>query len=489
MIDRTWRLAAYATIAAWAVFMVMARRPAAITDDWQGWRQADTAAIARNFVDEEFDPLRPRIDWRGDGPGYVETELQLYPAIVAALATATGDVELPAQLVSLACVALACALLFGALARRFGEVPAYVALLAALSMQGTIVASTSIQPDPLAFLAFTIGWLAFLDDLARPSARALATWIAATAIAGLVKPTTLELGLAQVAVVALAHRPALRRPRLWLGWAAVLAIVGAFLLYARTLYVTYGNTFGVLSGGDSKLPALSALAAVEPWRELARFGVVWGVGLLAVPAALYLAVRRRFACEELALAGAALALSLLAFRYTASTFGTHYLLPHVVLGAWLVAHVAAELPRPRVVLALAAIAALALSARAVRFVRALPREPESIMGAQLAALAPPGTRVVVRARAEGYNQQWHTTNNFQDPRVFYLARAKGWVVPNDLAGATAIADYALRGARYYVHVAQRPIDADLAAWLTAHAHRVAAGDAGEIYDLGLANVK
>ena len=489
MIARPWQVAAYATLAAWAVLMLAVRRTDAITDDWQGWRQADTAQIARNLVDEEPDPLRPRIAWRGDGPGYVETELQLYPAIVAALATVTGDVVRPAQLVSLGCVALACALVFAALARRFGDAAAYAGLLAALSMQGTIVASTTIQPDPLAFLAFTVAWLAFLADLAAPSRRALAAWITATAIAGLVKPTALEVGVAQFAVVALAHRAALRRPRLWLGWLAALAIVGAYLLYARTLYTTYGNTFGVLSGGDSKLPAASALAAVEPWRELARFGLVWGVGLLAVPAAGLLLWRRRVAPEMIALALAAALLSLVAFRYTASTFGTHYLLPHVVLGAWLVAAAVHALPRPPVVVGAVALAALLLGARGLRFATHHPRQPETVLGEQLAGLAAPGTRVVVRARAEGYNRQWHTVNNFQDPRVFWLSRTTGWVVPNDLAGSAAIADYARRGARYYVHVAQHPIDGELAGWLTSHAHKVAAGAAGEIYDLGMGGVR
>ncbi|MEZ4403026.1 MAG: glycosyltransferase family 39 protein [Kofleriaceae bacterium] len=486
MTERGWRLAGYGILAAWAVVMLTARRTDAITDDWQGWRQADTAAIARNFVDEDADPLRPRIDWRGDGPGYVETELQLYPALVATMARVTGDVVRPGQLVSLACVVLACGLLWRALARRFGDGPGLVGLIAALSMQGTIVASTTIQPDPLAFLAFTIGWLAFLEDVARPTRRALATWVIATAVAGLVKPTTLELGLAQVVYVAAARRELLRRPRLWLAWAAVLATVGGYLLYARTLYVDYGNTFGVLSGGDSKLPTAAALASVTAWRELARYAIIWGVGVLAVPAALYLAITRRLTAEELALAVAAKVLVLVAFRYTSSTFGTHYHLPHVVVGAWLTAHAATHLPRPRLVLALVAAAGLVLGARAVRFVDALPRQPETVLGEQLAALARPGALVVVRARAEGYSRAWHTVNNFQDPRVFWLSRTRGWVVPSDLAGSAAIADYARRGARYYVHVAQHPVDADLAAWLTAHAHRVAAGDAGAIYDLGLA---
>ena len=69
MIARPWQLAAHVTLAVWAVLMLTVRRTDAITDDWQGWRQADTAQIARNLVDEEPDPLRPRIAWRGDGPG------------------------------------------------------------------------------------------------------------------------------------------------------------------------------------------------------------------------------------------------------------------------------------------------------------------------------------------------------------------------------------------------------------------------------------
>ena len=51
MIARPWRVAACATLAAWAVLMLAVRRTDAITDDWQGWRQADTAQIARNLVD------------------------------------------------------------------------------------------------------------------------------------------------------------------------------------------------------------------------------------------------------------------------------------------------------------------------------------------------------------------------------------------------------------------------------------------------------
>jgi hypothetical protein len=36
--------------------------------DGQAWRQCDSAAIARNFFEEHFSVIRPRVDWRGNTP-------------------------------------------------------------------------------------------------------------------------------------------------------------------------------------------------------------------------------------------------------------------------------------------------------------------------------------------------------------------------------------------------------------------------------------
>lgn len=464
-----WRIAAIVTLIAWCAVMLAIRRRESITDDWQGWRQADTQAIARNFVEEEFAPQAPRIDWRGDGPGYVETEAQIYPTLIAIAMFATGESVWPGQSLSLICVALGIWVVAMMLGNRYGEHAGYAALLVMLGHQGTIAMSTSIQPDALSFLAFALGFVAFVAYLARPSWRLWMAWVAATTIAGLVKPTTLELGIAQF-ILALPH---LRDKRLWIGWAIVVGVVVAFMAYAHTLYVDYGNTFGVLSGGDSKLPATAMLAKLSTWTELARYGVVWGTGMLAIPAAIYLAYKRALRREHVALAVGALLLLLVALRYTSGNFGTHYHLPHVVLGASLVAAAMHEL-RPALVGAVA-IVAIVMGVRALRFLDRRPPEVETAIGVALARVAKPGTLVAVRARAESYNTEWHTVNNFEDPRVFYISRTKGWVLPNDLAGSTKLAAYARRGAKFYVHVPQKPIDAELAAWLATHATPVVDG--------------
>jgi 4-amino-4-deoxy-L-arabinose transferase-like glycosyltransferase len=496
---RRWRLAAAATLAAWCALMIAVRRAPSITDDQHGWRQADTQAMARNLAFEDLSPLWPRIDWRGDGPGHVETELQLYPTLIAVALLAIGrDSPWPGQLLSLAFVALAAAIVFAALARRFGPRAGYAGLLAMLSAQGAVVISTSIQPDALALLAFTVGFVAFVAYLEAPGRGRLAIWVVATAVAGLVKPTTLELGVAQGVLVLLAHRDALRRPGLWIGWALVLAAVALFLLHARSLYTAYGNTFGVLSGGDSKLPSLDRLASPSTWVGLVRYSIVWGIGVPGLIAAGALAWRRRLHPEEVALAAGAAVLSLLALRYTSGPYGTHYHLPHVVLGAWLVAHAVAELTgerpqrpdhRGRIVTAAAVAIAALLTARALGYVRQLPVEPETTVGHMLATVAPPGTLVVVRARAPRRDPDWGTVNNCEDPRVFFVSRTRGWVVANDEPGAAPVAAAADRGARFYAHVEQMAPDPALAAWLADHGELVATSPVGRVYRLTSSRTK
>ena len=55
--------------------------------DHPGWRQGDTAAIARNFATLDFNPLHPQTDYDGPPPNYVELELQIVPFAAAVLYT------------------------------------------------------------------------------------------------------------------------------------------------------------------------------------------------------------------------------------------------------------------------------------------------------------------------------------------------------------------------------------------------------------------
>jgi hypothetical protein len=59
--------------------------------DHHSWRQADTAAMARNFLRDRFNPFYPQVDQRGAQPvGYVETGLELFAFAVAGVSRLAG---------------------------------------------------------------------------------------------------------------------------------------------------------------------------------------------------------------------------------------------------------------------------------------------------------------------------------------------------------------------------------------------------------------
>ncbi len=54
------------------------------------WRQADTAAMARNFALNNTPIWLPQVDWGGAGKGYVESEFPLFPYILGQIYKITG---------------------------------------------------------------------------------------------------------------------------------------------------------------------------------------------------------------------------------------------------------------------------------------------------------------------------------------------------------------------------------------------------------------
>ena len=65
------------------------------------WRECDTQAIARNFLADGFDPLRPRVDWRGTIDGAVQCEFPLYQLAIASVMAVFGEDELPGRLLAM----------------------------------------------------------------------------------------------------------------------------------------------------------------------------------------------------------------------------------------------------------------------------------------------------------------------------------------------------------------------------------------------------
>ncbi len=69
--------------------------------DHPGWRQGDTAAIARNFALLRFDIMYPQAMYNGPPPNYVELELQIVPFLAALLYKLLGVHPIIGRLITL----------------------------------------------------------------------------------------------------------------------------------------------------------------------------------------------------------------------------------------------------------------------------------------------------------------------------------------------------------------------------------------------------
>lgn len=211
-----------------------------------GWREADYVQIARNFDREGLNILYPRIDWRGDTPGFVEMELPLTPWLAAGGYRLFGYHEQILRILS-AAFSLLAMLLFYAIARdALSRVGALVAFAAFAFNPLLVRLSGSMQPEPLmiAFIILTAYHAFRFDRKGRTKSLLLAA--AATALAGLAKAPGLYVGaiLACVCIRRFGWRATIQ-PIVWIS--AAVAIVPVYLWYswAGHFWHEYGNSLGL----------------------------------------------------------------------------------------------------------------------------------------------------------------------------------------------------------------------------------------------------
>jgi hypothetical protein len=309
----------------------------------------------------------------------------------------------------------------------------------------------------------------------------------------LVKPSAAQIGIASFVLLAWRSRSLLGCRWVWVAWGLMVISLVAYLTFARGIFLTYGNTFGVLSGGDSKLPKLEHLVRPGLYVEAARVAVLWGVGPVGALCALVLAFRGRLAAEAAALVPGAAIWTLLTLRYSSKeTYGSHYSVLAGLIGAWGVAQAAHLLAgrawRRR--LGVGALAALVIGQYASSVVVRRRHHVPDHGGACAISLADatrgdvaPGDLVVVRAGTFAYDRYWKTPNNYQDPRSFYLAGARGWVLGSDEDDPELLKGYVARGARAYLEPDARFRTPSIDRWLEANAREVATTACGRAFAL------
>ena len=208
--------------------------------DHPGWRQGDTAAIARNFATLDFNPFHPQVDYDGPAPNYVELELQIVPFLAASLYKIFGVHEIFGRLISIG-FSLATIVLMGFFARRLfrSDLAGSVAAVMFALYPGSLYYGRSFMPDTamVAFLAAALYasycWIA--GDVVGRRGFWLAGAFAALAI--LAKPVA-AVGLVAIVAFAIASwgwRETFSRPAFWGFLALAIAPYLVYDAYVRSI--------------------------------------------------------------------------------------------------------------------------------------------------------------------------------------------------------------------------------------------------------------
>ncbi|WP_445185047.1 ArnT family glycosyltransferase [Pseudonocardia sp. Cha107L01] len=427
------------------------------------WRQADTASIARNFL---TDPniLFPRINWGGAGPGYVESEFPLYPWMVSLLYRIFGEHVWLGRAVAL--VASAVTLwLFWRLADRVLTRRATLFALAFFAVSPLFLRlSVAYMPEATTMTAYLGSLLLFDRWLTDRRWSTALSCGAVTALAGLLKPTALNVGILFV-ILLLVRRES---RRLLSGQAVALAVialvpVGAWLWHGAALHAEFGNTFGVISGGDNKFGSLKYWISPRFYLGTAKLEMIWVYAVGALPLAIIgiiVAVRRRGPWLVLSGFLAIAVYFLVVARPAESTFGLQYhvfAIPYAALAVGLGADWLVGLQKMRTAgpVRLARAAAALLAALTVVGTAHIYADEFRDYGAQTIACGnairetvPPDDLVIVTS-SEPRSIEGEP-NNYQDPTLFFHGNRRGWSLPTDQEDPSSVEGYRQSGARWLI---------------------------------------
>ena len=483
---RRWLLVAFAVYAAVMLLAI----PLGIGTSW---RECDTQAIARNFLSEGFDPLRPRVDWRGDTDGAVECEFPLYQLMIATVMAGVGEAEWPGRVINVLAMLVATFSLHRLLEARVGAAGALAGALVFLTGGHAVVLGGRVQPDATSTALVLAGLTTYLRFLVTDSGLTLLLASVATALGALAKPTGLQIGFVQFLWTVMLAPRRLRELRVWLAFGSILGIVVLWLWHSRSLFLETGLTFGVVSGGDTKFPDLQHLLMPDLHLQLLRTTGRYGFGVLGALGLVVLVVRRRFDRVDAALL-TMVALGLLgSFRYSYSSgLGPHYHVFAAVAGAWCAARAFPRQPG-RLLWALLLAAVVAQGVLHVRNERhwrqAVLDNPQVPLAVAVREASRPEDLVIVHGMEASFDKAWQRPYNFEEPMLLYNARRRGWVMARDGVTSGGLAKLHERGGCVFVDQAPDATPADAKAWLDANGQLLATQAGGRIYRLPPAQTK
>jgi Dolichyl-phosphate-mannose-protein mannosyltransferase len=296
--------------------------------DTESWRESDMATIAKNFYQNKTDIFHPQIAWDGSGPGYTESEFQIYTYMIATSYKIFGFWEPTGRIISFI-FSLATLLVFFKLSRfLLNEKAALVASLFFAISPILLVIANSIQPESIMFFFYVCSGYTFLRWLDNQSAKYYLLLILSTALALLCKITAANIGLMFVIMIVV------KKDWKFLFNPKVL-LLGVCSVVPSAIWYVYGNRFFVLYGNSLGLSNEYAWVGFDIFTNKHFIpGIIkneiFNVWTLAGPVIMGLAIAfTKWIKKETTLVGiswlaSAVAFYILAMRTTADDWGYYY---------------------------------------------------------------------------------------------------------------------------------------------------------------------
>jgi hypothetical protein len=204
--------------------------------DHPGWRQGDTAAIARNFALLRYNIFFPQTEYNGAPPNYVELELQIVPFLAATLYKIFGIHEVFGRLIAIA-FGVATIAVAGFFARWiFGSALAGIVAMALYAIfPGAIYYARTFQPDVAMVFFLTAALYAWSRWIVDEDAR---SWTGAGAACVLLALAFLAKQVALIALIPIVALIVARFGRGALGRPLLLVALGGSIV-PLALYQPY----------------------------------------------------------------------------------------------------------------------------------------------------------------------------------------------------------------------------------------------------------
>ncbi|HVH29836.1 MAG TPA: glycosyltransferase family 39 protein [Vicinamibacterales bacterium] len=272
--------------------------------DHHAWRQADTAAIARNFYREGLNPLYPQIDQRGDQRfGYVETGLELFAFLVAALARLVGFTPEIGRLLSALLFVCSCLMMWRFVRHRYGEECGIVAaFLYAFGFPLLLWAERSFMNESLLVCLSIASLLSAQRYLEQRRGRDLLWLILGTSLVGAIKlPYLIVWAPIAGLFLEVDGSRAWRGPLLLMMFANLVA-AGAWYWHAHQLATITGLSFGMT---DKLFDPAVVFSMSFPRVMASRLmkDILGPVGVVGALGGLWYGLRERRWCEAFGIAG------------------------------------------------------------------------------------------------------------------------------------------------------------------------------------------